>query len=198
MVLSRAGWFLTGLAGMGVALLAPGADQAVRDVAGPSLPTALLGLGCLVQLALSTWVLLTVALTLMRAPDSLVRAIAPRLLRSALLAGTAGALVLGPVHAERSTVPDARARHDPAGLRLPDRPVASPPRASAAPSTVVVRPGDTLWAIAARSLPADASDAEVAAAWRRWHAVNRDVIGADPHLIFPKQRLHPPLGKAPT
>lgn len=197
-MLTRVGSCLTGLAGLSVALLAPGAGQAVRDLGGPSLPTALLGLGCLVQLALSAWVLLTVVLSLVQAPDPLVRAIAPRLLRSALLAGTAGALALAPVHAERSTVSGAQARHDPAGLRLPDRPASSPPPAATAPSPVVVRPGDTLWAIAARSLPADASDAEIAVAWRRWHAVNRDVIGTDPHLIFPKQRLHPPLGKAPT
>ncbi|MFC8922745.1 LysM peptidoglycan-binding domain-containing protein [Cellulosimicrobium sp. NPDC057127] len=57
---------------------------------------------------------------------------------------------------------------------------------------VVVLRGDTLWAIAARALPADASDADVAAAVERWHAANVDVIGADPDLIRPGQVLVAP------
>ena len=72
------------------------------------------------------------------------------------------------------------------------------PRPAQAPAVVVVRAGDTLWAIAARALPAGATDAEIARAGARWHAANRDVIGADPNLILPVQRLVPPLGKDPT
>jgi nucleoid-associated protein YgaU len=60
---------------------------------------------------------------------------------------------------------------------------------------VTVRPGDSLWAIAARGLPANASDAQIAAAVQAWHRVNHKVIGADPHLIFPAQRLIQPSGK---
>ncbi len=63
---------------------------------------------------------------------------------------------------------------------------------------MVVRPGDTLWAIAARSLPAGATQRRDRPCLRRWHAANRDVIGDDPNLIFPTQRLAPPLGKDPT
>jgi LysM repeat protein len=58
--------------------------------------------------------------------------------------------------------------------------------------TVVVRRGDSLWAIAARHLGAGASDAEVARAWPRWYAANRDLIGDDPDLIHPGMVLQVP------
>lgn len=48
---------------------------------------------------------------------------------------------------------------------------------------VVVAPGDTLWSLAAESLGPDASAAEIAAEWPRWHAANRDVIGPDPDQL---------------
>ncbi|WP_141817906.1 LysM peptidoglycan-binding domain-containing protein [Ornithinimicrobium humiphilum] len=58
--------------------------------------------------------------------------------------------------------------------------------------TVVVRRGDSLWAIAARALGTDATDADVAAEWPRWWEANREVIGEDPDLIHPGQRLVAP------
>jgi len=57
------------------------------------------------------------------------------------------------------------------------------------PSVVVVRPGDTLWAIARADLPPEADDTTVAARARQIHLANRAVIGADPDLIRPDQRL---------
>ena len=77
-----------------------------------------------------------------------------------------------------------------AGLRLPERvavgppavaPVAKPVRRPAE-SAVEVAPGDTLWDIAARRLGAGAS-------WPAIYALNRDVIGPDPGVITPGQRL---------
>jgi nucleoid-associated protein YgaU len=56
---------------------------------------------------------------------------------------------------------------------------------AAAPGTVMVAPGDTLWAIAARHLPAGADDAQIAAAWPVWYAANATRIGSDPDLIRP-------------
>lgn len=57
----------------------------------------------------------------------------------------------------------------------------------------VVEPGDSLWAIACRHLRANSGvepgDAEVAEAWRHIYDTNRDVIGSDPNLIHPGQRL---------
>ena len=80
-----------------------------------------------------------------------------------------------------------------AGLRLPERvavgPAAAPvsqhvsqPVGMPAATTVRVAPGDTLWDIAARRLGAGAS-------WPAIYALNRDVIGPDPGVITPGQRL---------
>lgn len=89
------------------------------------------------------------------------------------------------------------------GLPLPDRASADPtPRPRhAVPSTqqeqrrtrtVQVRPGDSLWSIAAGLLPAGASDAAVHLAWRRIAAANAEVLGPDPDLIFPGTALRVP------
>jgi hypothetical protein len=56
----------------------------------------------------------------------------------------------------------------------------------------VVRPGDTLWDIAARHLGPNASNADIARAWPRWYAANRVSIGANPQLIHPGLVLQPP------
>lgn len=61
-----------------------------------------------------------------------------------------------------------------------------------AQDAVAVRRGDTLWDIAARHLPAGALDADIAAAWPRWHAANATVIGDDPDLLLPGQLLRVP------
>jgi len=66
-------------------------------------------------------------------------------------------------------------------------------RASAAdPVGVVVRRGDSLWALAARHLGPGATDAEIAAEWPRWYTANRATIGPDPDLLLPGQVLRPP------
>ncbi|RAX50971.1 hypothetical protein DQ353_00835 [Arthrobacter sp. AQ5-05] len=48
---------------------------------------------------------------------------------------------------------------------------------------VVVRPGDSLWAIAARHLPSSAGPEEIAAAWPLWFAANSRLIGPDPDKL---------------
>jgi LysM repeat protein len=111
--------------------------------------------------------------------------------------------------------------HQPAELPpawSPDRPAAGHPRpwastaelvtsraASPGPTgranavaAVVVHRGDTLWGIAARHLGPSATDAQIAAEWPRWHAVNRSTIGQDPDLILPGQLLHAPQRRSPT
>lgn len=92
----------------------------------------------------------------------------------ALAAGTAPALATpGPVHLQG--------------------PVVVVPAAPAAPASVVeVRAGDTLWAIASRHLPDDATAREVVAAWHRIYRHNRAVIGSDPDLLRPGQHLEVP------
>jgi hypothetical protein len=68
------------------------------------------------------------------------------------------------------------------------------PPAGPAPSraVVVVRPGDSLWSIAAGALGPRPTNARVALAWPRWWSTNRAVIGPDPDLILPGQRLLAP------
>lgn len=98
-----------------------------------------------------------------------------------------GGLVAGPAHATPGRPYEDRFA-DPvalAGLPLPDRATASPGPLP----TVVVASGDTLWSIAAHRLGPDASDAEIEACWRRLYDLNRAVIGPDPDLIRPAQRL---------
>ena len=58
--------------------------------------------------------------------------------------------------------------------------------------TVVVEPGDTLWALAREELGPEASDVEVARRCRAIHEANRSTIGADPDLIRPGQHLELP------
>jgi len=59
------------------------------------------------------------------------------------------------------------------------------------PRAHIVLPGDSLWSIVRERAP-DADDAHVEAAVERWHRANRAVIGDDPDLIQPGQRLDPP------
>jgi hypothetical protein len=65
---------------------------------------------------------------------------------------------------------------------------AAPPH----PDAVVVQPGDTLWSIAARHLGPHASGTQITTAWHAWYAANRAVIGTNPSLIKPGQRLVAP------
>ncbi|MCM0640272.1 LysM peptidoglycan-binding domain-containing protein [Cellulomonas wangsupingiae] len=106
-----------------------------------------------------------------------------------------------------STAPTADASPATAAAGGPLAPVAAPVPASVAPPalahpappgappagrTVEVQPGDTLWAVAARSLGPGASDAAIAAEWPRWYAANASVIGPDPDLLHPGQVLTAP------
>jgi hypothetical protein len=209
MHLSRSGWALTVLSAALVALVVPDAARLADDLGSDSLPAALVAAASLIVLVLAGWSLLTASVVLLGGSSRLVAAIAPPMLRHTLIAGAAVALVTAPAHAEQLSAPQPR-QHTLEGLRLPDRPndvqstvphrePASEPASEAASepteAVVQVRRGDTLWAIAARSLPADATPREIARATQRWHATNRDVIGDDPDRIFPTQRLTPPTGK---
>ncbi|WGW10686.1 hypothetical protein LWF01_11140 [Saxibacter everestensis] len=57
---------------------------------------------------------------------------------------------------------------------------------------VTVRAGDTLWQLAAQDLGATATPRQIARSSAEWHRVNREIIGADPDLLMPGQRLRPP------
>ncbi|KAA1425754.1 LysM peptidoglycan-binding domain-containing protein [Nocardioides antri] len=116
-----------------------------------------------------------------------------------LLLSACGAVVLtGP--AVPASADDSRpvAPHSLAGLPLPDRATstATPPHSDGEPAgRVRVRPGDSLWAIAAGRLGPRATDADVVDYWHRIYERNAAVIGPDPDLILPGQLLElPPAG----
>ncbi|TCO26660.1 hypothetical protein EV652_107553 [Kribbella steppae] len=48
------------------------------------------------------------------------------------------------------------------------------------PARVVVKPGDTLWSIAAKDLGPNATAEDIAARWPAWYAANRQLIGPGP------------------
>ena len=75
------------------------------------------------------------------------------------------------------------------GLPLPDRAVAPRPADPTPAPSVIVRPGDSLWAIAERDLPPGAPERAVVSRWHAIYAANRAVIGPDPDLLEPGQRL---------
>lgn len=68
----------------------------------------------------------------------------------------------------------------------------TPPTNPGAAAEVVVLRGDSLWTIVARHLGPTATTDQIAAEWPRWWSANADVIGPDPDLLLPGQRLLPP------
>ncbi|MDJ0351142.1 LysM domain-containing protein [Pseudarthrobacter sp. PH31-O2] len=59
---------------------------------------------------------------------------------------------------------------------------------------VTIRPGDSLWTVAAGRLGACASDVDIALEWPRIYQVNRGIIGGNPDLLRPGQVLRLPPG----
>lgn len=108
---------------------------------------------------------------------------------SALLGGVSAVLAVA-APARATAAPEAVAADHPRSARpASERPAAASPRPV---EVVVVRRGDTLWGIARRHLAPHATDAQIARAWPRWYTANRAVIGPDPGLIRPGQRLRAP------
>ena len=99
-----------------------------------------------------------------------------------------------PAAAPPTTAPPTAAPQVTPSPAMPPAPSTSAPSAPANAGTYQVRRGDCLWTIAARSLGPGAGPAAIEAGWHRWYHANRDVIGADPSLLFPGQRLTPPPG----
>lgn len=136
---------------------------------------------------------------------ALMRRSAPTLLRACMTVSIAGGI--GVTHIGFSTIGTAPASamdspQDVHGVPYPDRPLLdtddTPPQPDAPDQKqVTVRPGDSLWAIAAGHLGRGASHTDIEHAWRSWWHTNRSTIGADPHLIRPGQTLHSPPKENP-
>lgn len=109
---------------------------------------------------------------------------------------TASAALVSGAGASTSTAPD------PIWHRTPEAEATTTPQIrlvggasrteDEAGGSVTVRRGDCLWDLVSRALGPDADDAQIASAWPRWYAANRDVIGSDPDLLLPGQILHAP------
>ncbi|WP_158230853.1 LysM domain-containing protein [Frankia sp. CcI49] len=74
----------------------------------------------------------------------------------------------------------------------PGTPAQNPMSSADGSAEIVVLRGDSLWTIVARHLGPGATSDQIAAEWPRWWSANADVIGPDPDLILPGQRLVPP------
>lgn len=177
---------------------AGGADSAAMALAGGA---AWLVLGWLVM-ALG----LTAAATIPGGTGRVARSVAnvavPRTLRRLTALALGLSLVTGAGVATAAVAePGSPGTRGPAAaldLDWPTTPApgAQPPAPSPVrgqPTVVEVAPGDSLWSIAARSLPPGSGAAQVAAEWPRWYAANRALIGPDPALIRPGQQLSVPV-----
>ncbi|MFP5358944.1 MAG: LysM peptidoglycan-binding domain-containing protein [Actinomycetes bacterium] len=100
---------------------------------------------------------------------------------------TPAPVVWAPATKAPSPVPPARRAEAPASERRSE--AATEP---APPPVRVVVAGESLWSITESVLGEGAREAEIAAAWPALYDANRAVIGDDPSLIHPGQRLELP------
>jgi nucleoid-associated protein YgaU len=180
---------------------ATGRDHAIR-LTGLTVEDVVAGLcGATLLVATGLWtlgLLLGLAEQVGGAVARAARAVpCPALVRGLALGALGLGLVLGPPASADPQGSDSRARGRLTcpqtvltGLVLPDRVATA---AQPSPRATTVRPGDTLWAIAAHALAVPAPEVAVDHAWRRIAAANRDSV-PDPDLIFPGTELRvPPL-----
>ena len=210
-------WLLTTAAALAVPLGLRPELLAARRLADPAeraaIPfDALLTTAAAVALAACTlWLWAVTTLVVVQATTGRVRTVrgCPDAVRRLLLAGCGLALAATAAPAAA----DSTAGRPPApddshavvsGLPLPDRVEIGPSRVgrraleagAAEPGGVhLVRAGDTLWGIAADSLPGPSTDADISVRWHDIWAANRSAIGPDPDLIHPGTMLQLPLGK---
>lgn len=154
------------------------------------LPAALFQLTTVLFLGVAAWAALIASLASWHRTRTIAMALTPRLLRAAVFTTVSGALVISP----------ARAAGDLDGLPYPDRaqttdPIVEPAAASPAAGHVV-QSGESLWSIAAATLPRGATPARVAGTTADWYEANRTTVGPDPDLILPGQHLVAPADEA--
>lgn len=208
-------WLLATAALVGlVAWLLPAPAGLTPSPAGDGgFDTVLIRLCEVVLLGCGTWLWLVTAVVTLDAARgrTAARAGTPRWLRRALLGACGVALAGSLATPSHATPPQPAGDRSGAGsvvsgLPLPDRATAAghvgrllarelarkTTRHRSEPEHVVVGPGDTLWSLAGDDLPPGATDAEVSRHWQRIYRANREVIGPDPDLILPHQRLRLP------
>ena len=173
------------------------ATESLRHPAEFEYDALLLALAAWVLIGCAAWgMLIGVAALVETTSAGRLRATAwvgcPQSLRRLLLAGLGVALVgAGPLQSSATASTEAP-------LPVPTRPLGTVeagtrPAENQGPQVgLVVRPGDSLWRIAEQRLHSSASADEVLALVHRLHHRNRGVIGPDPDLIRPGQRLAVP------
>jgi nucleoid-associated protein YgaU len=164
-------------------------DVALTEIAALAL------LGCALWMWAATTAVVVDVLRDSRTPGSgrSARGV-PAGVRRVVLAACGVALAGGLAQPSYAAGPHVHGAATLSGLPLPDRAVAGSAHMR---RTVRVRPGDTLWSLAARDLPVDSPDASITARWHAIYAANRSLIGPDPDVIEPGLRLRLP-GKDPT
>ncbi|GAA1924351.1 LysM peptidoglycan-binding domain-containing protein [Nocardioides hwasunensis] len=199
-------WLGATSAALGAAALAPGAWHATRTGAGDDVIDLVVAV-CATGLALAAawlWVITTatVAALLLDRRRPGVTSVAGGTVRRWVLVACGAAVVAGtstPALAAGDRA-GSDGREGLVGLSLPERAVAPerhgprPAHATIRPASVrvdahVVRPGESLWAIAAAHPVGETS---IDQRWRTIWQANRDVVGDDPDLILPGQALHLP------
>lgn len=103
-----------------------------------------------------------------------------------------GPSMTGASAATRNPTPHSTARPGPVAPTAAPGGAGPAPIAMDAAAGVIVRPGDSLWSIAAAQLPAGATARQIDAMWRAWYRANLDVIGPNPNLVIPGQVLQAP------
>jgi LysM domain len=183
------------------------ATEPLRHPASRQYDDLLLALATWVLLGCAAWAVLIVIAAVVEATSAgRLPATAwvgcPRSLRRLLLTGLGVVLVgAGPLQTSATASAEAPlpvpAR--PVGAAHPESQAGTQPADSEAESRprVVVHPGDSLWRIAEQRLHSSAPADEVTALVHRLHHRNRGVIGPDPDLIRPGQRLVVPPKSSP-
>jgi hypothetical protein len=139
------------------------------------------------------WVVTTAVVLEARRGRSQVPVPVPAVVRRLLLAACGVAVVAGLAtpagaapHGDAPQTAVAVVADALAGLPLPDRPHGRAAEPEPAPEPeVIVRAGDTLWGLAEDHLGSGDR-------WPEIYALNRAVVGADPDVIQPAQRLRLP------
>lgn len=197
------------VAALPVALL-PWAAEPVRALVAahragqqPTFESLLLACAGGAALVCAGWLLVAVATGALEAltgsAPALARRLTPLAVRRTVLlacgAAVGSAALVAPATADTAETGPAASATMLTGLPLPDR-TTGPLLTGAVRHDVapyyVVRPGDSLWRIAAHLLAPASPDGDVAEATRALYRVNRTAIGADPDLLLPGQHLDLP------
>jgi nucleoid-associated protein YgaU len=209
---------LTMVDGLALCRLAPSPGELLRGITAPHAWVNRVGTdaaagtvaGALLWLT-ALWLMLGLLITLAASragrPDGLLEALArrvtPSLIRRLVTTATGASLFLGPAVASATPTAPSSAAGMPvsaaaaggasATRSLPAATTPGPPLDPApAAGTVLVKPGDSLWRLTAQRLGPSASDRQIAVDWPYWYSANRQVIGRNPNLLRPGERLTVP------